>query len=738
MQCSKQFFRRIIWASVYFLFATAGAGAFGISINGSGPDMVFQERFVRPPMPFRPNLNRHGVSAVLSNDVQLMETKTAEGYGGFACNVNWTADYLQNDAEFVKFFNFCFAAKDRNMNLWLYDEYWYPSGMAKTQILDAHPDREVQGLKFKQVAVSGAQRVALVLPPGQNLLIKAVPVQTGVPQIAQALDLAVLVQGSNLVWDAPAGDWIVAAVSADVLREGYQAGQNRGGNVLNYPSLLMPEVTQQFIELTHKKYAEKLGWPLGSIFFSTFTDEPSLMGQAFKGQECGTYPWKTNLSEEISLRYGWQVNDRLLELMLDDGPNGKRLRYQYFCTVADLLSRNYFRAIREYCASQGFLSGGHLLLEESLLAHVPLYGSIFSCYRELDVPGIDILTDVPGKTRAYLYSARLAASSAELKGNNRVMLELCPVGKEGTVEQARGTYFRSMIGGVTLFNSYHKLTNATPEEKYILNTSLARISAAMSGGSRAADIAVFYPVETAWTVYKPVPAWNGSWWTTAGASPAARQVETVFNAVSDFLYDHQREFSYVDSSALCGAGVETGTLRFGEGLNRKVLILPQTDTLPLAAWEKVREFWRQGGTVIAVGTLPANSESNFPSLTVQGMASEVFSGNINSNGGLGVYLPVLDTEEVARILDSRLARAFTVIPSGSEVLTAYRVIDGRHCIFLLNDRASEQTVEFKWNGAGTIEQCNPQTGEIQIAGNPVQVTMAAYDGRILRIIPVAK
>ncbi len=44
-----------------------------------------------------------------------------------------------------------------------------------------------------------------------------------------------------------------------------------------------------------------------------------------------------------------------------------------------------------------------------------------------------------------------------------------------------------------------------------------------------------------------------------------------------------------------------------------VIVLPGVDTLPLAAWENLAQFVRAGGVVVALGALPANSESEFPS-----------------------------------------------------------------------------------------------------------------------------
>ena len=699
----------------------------------------FAERFANPPLAYRPNINRHHVTPNDTENGQLLDKIVGEGYGGFACNVNWTSDYLKNDEQLKSFFRFCETARSRGLNLWLYDEKGYPSGMAGGMVLAEHPEWEAEGLLFKGEVVTGAAPVQMTAPPGHLLLAAAVPVREGRAVLGEAVRLEPQVAGGVLTWQAPVGTWQVAMVSTDALYQGYQAGTERGGSAPRYPSLLEPGVTKRFIELTHAKYAQALGRPLGSLFHATFTDEPSLMAQPYRQLPHGVYPWKKCLSEEISRRYGWRPEERLLAMMLDDGSEGQRLRYQYFAAVTTQVSQGFFRSIKDACTAQGFRSGGHLLLEESLLAHVPLYGSIFACFREMQVPGIDVLTAMPAKTRRYLYSARLAASAAELNGSCQVMSEPCPVadlaehgGREGPTLQAKGALNRQLIGGVTVFNNYLKLENATTAEKFQLNTYLARIGLAMSDNRRAAEIAVLYPIESVWTRFKPVPNWLASWDAVAGGAPEARQVEATVDSASDLLYDSRREFSYLDARALVEATVKDGTLRLGAA-SWRVLLLPRADTLPLEAWQVVRKFWDSGGTVVAVGVLPRNSESEFPSPAVERLFAEVFTGQENAAGGVGMLVAEPDAAGLGACLDRRLKRPFTIEPAQAKVLTSHKVEAGCHTIFIANDSEAAQAVTFVWTGGGELSVWDPQTGTGGVSSNSVILSLAPFESRIIRI-----
>ena len=155
---------------------------------------------------------------------------------------------------------------------------------------------------------------------------------------------------------------------------------------------------------------------------------------------------------------------------------------------------------------------------------------------------------------------------------------------------------------------------------------------------------MLYPIESLWTRFVP-----SRHWTTEAA--AAARIESLYRTAAESLFVAQRDFTFIDSRALREAVVESSALVHGQ-LRWRVVVLPGADTLPLAAWENLAQFVRQGGAVIALGALPANSESEFPSARVQTLAKEIFGvsgtgstlhrepqSHVNAAGGAGIFLP---------------------------------------------------------------------------------------------------
>lgn len=290
------------------------------NVSAAQGPKALREEFRNPSLRYRMNVNRHSVPREERAQDSMIRWILDNGYRGMATNVN-PDDYLRSDDELAVFNRFVHAAKKQGLDLWLYDERSYPSGMAHTYVLEGHPEWEAEGLLFRDTTVRGGTTLDLAALPGERVLVRALPVTECGLDYDRSLDLSAFVRDGRLRWLAPEGRWTVAEINRSALYEGYQAGTDRGGGYApRYPSLLLEDVTRRFIETTHRRYASAFDEPLGELFTSTFTDEPSLMAQPYQNPGYGVYPWKENVSAEFRSRYGLSLEDGLLRLMLDEGP----------------------------------------------------------------------------------------------------------------------------------------------------------------------------------------------------------------------------------------------------------------------------------------------------------------------------------------------------------------------------------------------------------------------------------
>jgi len=697
--------------------AALPAGALAEGAAPSPPPATMAARFADPPARARILKIVHGLPDAPEAQDTLLRKLLAQGFGGIVSNVSST-DYLESEAKWKAFQRGVEEAKKAGMAMWLYDERGYPSGTAGGLTLRGHPEWEARGLLIADAGAGGGP-VSLDVPPGRLFRAAAFPVSGGAIDLDKAADLSANVRDGKLRWDAPAGEWRVMAITEDRLYEGTHASLSLADKQ-PYINMLQPEPTARFLELTHEAYAGRLGPDLGRWFIGTFTDEPSLMSMFLRAMPYRVLPWAANLAPQFRERRGYALEPLVPALVADAGPRGRRARYDFWLTVAELVSENYFGQIRQWCRRHGLPSGGHLLLEEPLLTHVPLYGDLFRCERVLDAPSLDCLTSLPPEV--HWYSARLIASAAELEGRPDTMCETSdhaqhyrPKGdarppRAVTEEEIRGTCNRLIASGMTTITSYYSFAGLSDEQLQRLNQWVGRCCTMLYGGRQAADVAVVYPIESVWPRFVPSREW------TKDCPPAAHQVEKAYRDTAEELFANRRDFTFIDSRTLAEGDAADGTLTY-RGLAWRAVVLPRVDTLPLKAWENLARFWRGGGVVVAVGAMPANSESEFPAASVEKLAREIFadasgpSVTANAAGGAGIFLPAGTETLLAAALDRVLERDVQA-PARSPLRVTHRRIEGHEVYFIISDSAKPWEGEVRLAVAGPVERWDPASGAV--------------------------
>lgn len=658
----------------------------------------------------------------------------AQGYGGVVTNVNFDAGYTESEANWTKFTLAASSVRHRQMTAWLYDEEGYPSGRAGKLVLEGHPELEARGLMIVHREV-GAGPVALEAPTGKLLLAAAYPIVRG----AIALDRPVPIKpkGRDVKWTAPAGRWHVVVITIDRLFDGTQVACSGYPERQAYVGLMEPGLTRRFMKFTHHRYTKRLGADLAATFTATFTDEPSTMAIFFNGMPWATLPWCSDFPEQFKKRRGRDLLPDLAGMVVEAGNRGRKVRSDYFRTVSDLMVERWWKPLRRWSAANKVPSGGHLLLEENIIHHVPLYGDAFEAFRHMDSTGIDCLSSNPTLPRYASMAgmgadtpwnaARLASSAAELDGKPHVMCEVSEhiqtvdgTADKLTMDQYHGTWARLILGGINVLTSYHSFTGRTDDWIRAANDWIGRCIEATKGGRRVADVAVLYPTETVWTRFTPSDLW------VERISPGCRQVEQTLRDLSEALYRSRREFDYIDSRVLTDGRIEDGALVY-KAHRWRAVVCPVTDTLPETAWRNLVALHRTGGTVVILGERPRNCSDHFPCKAAASAASSLLGGKRKApllSAGEGAAVPAL--------IDTILKPDMTVDPAATLRMTRRRM--GLEEIwFVLNDSTTPWSGRVGVPAIGGIEVWDPTDGSVRTeASGSVSLAFPPYGVLILR------
>ncbi|MGP4038601.1 glycosyl hydrolase [Gracilibacillus sp. D59] len=520
------------------------------------------------------------------------------------------------------------TAASYGMDVWLYDEYPYPSGMAGGEVTLEHKDAKQTNLVHHAETISREQKVRIQLPWGKILFAKAVPLHPNSEELLweEAIDLKLNIGNSQvehiyqktgltaynqrrfftygpkkvLEWDAPHGSWEIHCFIEEEIEDFKYYG--------TFVDPLHKEAIQTFIQLTHDRYLEKVGTHFGQTVKGMFTDETHLLGR---------FPWSPKLVPYIKDTYGYDIRDYLY-LLITDAKGYAKVRYHYFQSIHVLLRDTYHKQIHDWCEKAGI----------DYVAEVPstrMSGQVYS-----HVPGGDSAHEKLGRSldwilKRYFFSMRanpkmISALSNQLNRDRALIECFHSVGWSMTLQDAKWMIDRLSVLGINFFNFhafFYTLNSlvkhdAPPSQfmqnpywKYYrkLGDYVSRISYLMSQGEVVRPIAVLDPTTSFWTkMANPFASFS-----YAGEDDKEKaMLESLKNDWASIcleLTKAHKDYDHLDPEILLQAEIVDGNIKIGKA-TYKVLILPPMTNLEKQAWEKIKLFLDQGGTVIANGLLP--------------------------------------------------------------------------------------------------------------------------------------
>ncbi|NOU96903.1 hypothetical protein GC093_27310 [Paenibacillus sp. LMG 31456] len=557
-----------------------------------------------------------------------IEEMAHKGVGGFfICPRQGLKIPYLSEAWFEKVRTAVEIAKQHELEVWLYDEYPYPSGIAGGEVVLEHPEAKHYSLVHRTERVSGGTKLTLELPWARILSAKAVPVSaSGVKLWDQAIDVRHTIgnyqadpifQKSGLtaynqkrfftyrtiykmIWDVPPGDWEIIIFLEEEIEDFKYYG--------TFVDPCNREAMETFIRMTHDKYAYYVGEYFGETIKGMFTDEIALLGET---------PWSKQLPEYYKERTGRDMEENLNALVYPDSPNAAKFRYDYYQSIHLLLRESYHKQVFDWCEQHGLqyvTEVPSVRMTTQLHSHMP---GGDSAHEKLGRSLEWILNKYAGKFRN---GPKMVSSLARQLGRERNLIECFhSVGWSMTLQDAKWMIDNMAALGTNFYN-FHAFfytvdglaQHDAPPSQFLQNPYwehfrqlgdyTGRISWFMSQGKADIRIAVLDPTTTLWAhMGNPFQSFN------VGAEGVDKErlerLRQDWRALSVQLLQNRRDFDHLDPELLADADVSDGTISLGHA-EYEVLIIPPVTNLEAAAWKRIQTFADNGGVVIALGLLP--------------------------------------------------------------------------------------------------------------------------------------
>ncbi len=577
----------------------------------------------------------------------------------------------------------------------------WPNGKSLVSRL-IYSDPEIQGREIKvahKTRVRAGDSLSLKVPP-DSIGVRAYRLEGKIVQPG-GVDLASSVTSGHLHWQAPEGNWEVWAFAA-----------SRQPGTLNP---MHPQAGRRVIEKFFQPFEDHAPDRSADGLNYFFHDELQF--------GVGDIIWADDFSEVFRQQKGYDVYEVLPALFTDIGPMTAKARLDFMDVKVQLTEERYFQPIFDWHYSRGKIYGCDNMGRGK---EPQAYGDYFRAVRWYTAPG----HDTPGG-RADLIKGKVSSSIAHLYKRPRVWLEgYHSFGWGATPEQLMFATRENYLYGCTLLNlhglyytTYGGFWEWAPpcyhfrmpywDHMDIFLAYFERLSYLFSQGIHQSDIAILYPVSS-----------------HQARLDGHKATATAF-AAGEKLFQNGYDFVLMDHQSLARAEIQDGRLHVSDASYR-VLVLPALRAVRWSTLQKAQEFFRAGGIVIAIDSLPEASDragSNDPELdaVVQGLFGVTPGAAVQVSAARGTGLWVRDADQLVAEVEKQLVRA---VEGERPVRAMHRKIGARD-VYLVMDAPQGSTCLFRSHGR--VELWDPWTGQ----NRPLRVVSPAEDGTKVRM-PLAE
>lgn len=601
------------------------------------------------------------------------------------------------------------AAKKHGLRMWIFDEKWWPSGEVGGKVPAQYGSKRIATVSTNLV---GPGRVTLPGCGGAQFIGAVAGKQTkqGV-EVTSLVDISASVKDGALQWQAPPGDWKVMAFS----------WTNRiSGNryLLDGAS---PDCVDWYLRTVYQPHYDAFKADFGKTIAGYFYDEPETHGD-----------WGTDVMKVLAERgVDWKAALVAWKYRLA-GDAQLAAKYQYQDAWAEAWGRTLYGGITKWCEERGVLSIGHFLehangyLNQDICA-----GNMFPLQKYSSMGGLDAVFDqfVWGKreTRDHpvWQTPKLGSSITHAYGKPQdiTMVEIYGArGQDVTYPEMKWWADHMQVSGVN-FLIPHSFNPRAPRDTdcppYFYNGGFeprwplyrliadysSRLNVVLSGGRHVCPVALLY---------------------LGGSAHVGRHLtpEQMSEALQDALYDcdwipyevFERDMRAQDRS-----------LRLREEAYR-ILVVPPVDVIPYATMAKVKEFYDQGGVVVAHGFLPMKSaDLGHTSKEIMALREAVWGRptaglavcQTNAAGGRSYLLPEKPTpEQLQQVLagDVGVRPTLEVLEGKTDhwLHVLHRVKAGRDVFFIVNQNHQGEARRFRFRATadGEPECWDPLRNEL--------------------------
>jgi hypothetical protein len=690
-------------------------------------DQKLQEAFKNPPRQFKP-MPLWFINGELTTEGIRQQMKDANDAGSTGVSPlpmassgtkEGTSPQFLSEGYFERYQDLLDVAGELDMEVILYDDNDFPSGMAGGKLEKEFPESTMKRLDKIEKEITG--------PAVFTDTVKAVKLMAAVAmniKTLERIEISGIVKNGILSWQVPAGTWkiMLFPMVKDSFHKKYLC-----------VDFMDTTAVRNLISLTYDVYAKRFGKYFGNTIKMTFFDDVGFWRHP--------HNWTGTFNEKFKELNGFDPKPYYPALWYNIGPETEAIRNAFFKTRAELLAEGYPKLVAQWNEKHGLKSTGHPPGNYDPTP-IDMNADIFKFYRYTQVPLMDAIINYQFGQNGH----KLISSAADYYDRPVVSTEIYGAFREVSFDSlmlyrpmmelfVRGVNFviphgmwydPAHVHIQPLVSPYsEKLKPALPAYSEFVGRSCLMLQ----GGRRVSEIGLMYPFEelAGWFRFdNPEKIRQGFY-----VSP-----ETDYQEVGGILTNEiRRDFTFIHPEFFLEDKyeIDNGTVKLNNTENfqkYKLLFLTGCHVVSYKTLEKIKAFYESGGTVISTTQLPYKSSEIGHDQKVTDLVKDIFGiyplelgdapvlEKTNSAGGYAVFVPNPEQEVLQSIIDRRMAPDVIFSPNpelGSDFgkfSYIHKVKDGRDIFYFANSGDEPVETEVYLRGRQKLEKWNPHDGSI--------------------------
>jgi hypothetical protein len=486
---------------------------------------------------------------------------------------------------------------------------------------------------------------------------------------------------------------------------------------------------------------------VGDRLLKAFGDQPPYAIFSDSLEDYGSN-WTGDLMEQFRSRRGYDLTPYLPALVGDIGPLTAAVRHDWGRTLTELANERYLAPLHAWAQQH------HTLLRSQTYGFPPV---TLSSNRYADLPEGEGKASllmwrefsdtrwaasaghlfgrpvISSETWTWLHSPAFRATPLDLKaeadlhflqGINQLVGHGWPYSPDEAGEPGWRMYAAAAL------NAHNPWSFVMPD----LARYLQRVSFALRQGKPANDVALLLPNDDVWSTFSvrndsTNSVINQGGFNTVGSNFSMDEPleNSLASRVIPQVLDAGFNVDFIDADAIDTLGIPYA-----------VLILPGIDRLPLATYQKIEEYARHGGIVVAAHSLPSSApgllEAESEGPQIRGISERLF----RASAAVGHFIP--DETQLGTSLAGYLTPDVVFSPRTPRIGFIHRKLETGDLYFIANTSNQPHRVQATFRHAAKhAEWWDPFTGGVFTEGNSnaVDLDLQPYESRLILLTDTA-